>query len=159
MDNAKEKFSELEAEEKDLVFRKFTYDDALNLGLIIKEKSADYPAPVAIEITVNGLVVFRLFTEGSIPDSELWLMRKRNSVELMRMSSLRFMYWLELFGTDVKGRLLDVNSYVAGGGGFPLSVKNTGVIGSICVSGLPDHLDDHRLIVDSVREYISVQGG
>ena len=39
------------------------------------------------------------------------------------------------------------------GGGFPLTVKNAGVIGTICVSGLP-HLEDHKLIVDALEQYL-----
>jgi len=44
-------------------------------------------------------------------------------------------------------------TYACCGGGFPLTVKNTGVIGTICVSGLP-HTQDHQVIVDTLREYL-----
>ena len=30
-----------------------------------------------------------------MPDSELWLQRKRRTVDLMHMSSLRFLAWLK----------------------------------------------------------------
>jgi uncharacterized protein (UPF0303 family) len=46
------------------------------------------------------------------------------------------------------------NEYACCGGGFPLTVKNAGVIGTICVSGLP-HMEDHKLIVDSLKQYLS----
>ena len=35
-----------------------------------------------------------------------------------------------------------------------ITVKNAGVIGTICVSGLP-HMEDHKLIVDSLKQYLS----
>lgn len=153
-DSAKKQFNALKEQEEKLQFDAFSREDALNLGLLIVEKAKRYPDPIAVEITVNGLAIFRYFMEGALLDSEYWLSRKRNSVDLMSMSSLRFMYWLEMHGTDVAGRLLDPSGYAAGGGGFPIVVQGTGSIGSICVSGLPDHLDDHQLIVDALTEHL-----
>ena len=110
--------------------------------------------PVAVEITVNGLVVFRYFAEGAKPDSELWLARKRNAVDLMETSSLRFFAELEDAGETFADRKLDPNEYAAGGG-FPIRLRGTGVIGSICVSGYPDHVDDHQLIINTLAEYFA----
>ena len=38
------------------------------------------------------------------------------------------------------------------GGGFPLTIRNCGVVGSICVSGL-EHTKDHQVIIDALNEY------
>ncbi|MFR5641060.1 MAG: heme-binding protein, partial [Butyricicoccus sp.] len=103
---------------------------------------------------VNGLVVFRYFAEGAKPDSELWLARKRNAVDLMETSSLRFFAELEDAGETFADRKLDPNEYAAGGG-FPIRLRGTGVIGSICVSGYPDHVDDHQLIINTLAEYFA----
>lgn len=146
--------SRCEAEEQALQFTQFSRTDALALGLKLHENAKKQPIPVAVEITVNGLVVFRYFPDGALPDSELWLTRKRNTVELMEMSSLHFLAWLEANGETVEGRKLEPNDYAAGGGGFPIRLRGTGVIGSVCVSGLPDHQEDHRLVVDTLREWI-----
>ncbi|WP_164510381.1 heme-degrading domain-containing protein [Agathobaculum sp. Marseille-P7918] len=143
-----------EEEEERLQFEQFSRADALALGLKIHENAKKQPVPVAIEITVNGLVVFRYFPDGALPDSELWLARKRNSVELMEMSSLHFLAWLEQNGETLESRKLPANEYAAGGGGFPIRLRGTGVIGSICVSGLPDHREDHRLVVDTLAEFL-----
>ena len=142
------------AEESELVFDRFSREDAFELGCLLYENSKRYPVPCCFEITVNGLVVFRYFPQGSIPDSDLWLKRKRNSVNLMHMSSLRFMAWLTDFGETLEDRKLDPKEYAAGGGGFPIILSGTGVIGSICVSGMPDHMLDHQLIVESVTEFL-----
>ncbi|NDL66414.1 heme-degrading domain-containing protein [Anaerotalea alkaliphila] len=150
---AKEKMEALAAEEQALGFDRFSRADALEVGLLVLKKAKRHPDPIAIEITINGLVVFRHFTEGSLMDSELWLARKRNSVDLMSMSSLRFKYWLESQEITVADRMLDPNAYAAGGGGFPIRLTGTGVVGSICVSGLPNHLDDHQLVVDALTEF------
>lgn len=143
-----------EEEEERLQFTQFSRADALALGLKIHENAKKQPVPVAIEITVNGLVVFRYFPDGALPDSELWLARKRNSVDLMEMSSLHFLAWLEQNGETLESRKLPANEYAAGGGGFPIRLRGTGVIGSICVSGLPDHREDHRLVVDTLTEFL-----
>lgn len=144
-----------EEQEERLQFAHFSRADALKLGLKLHENAKKQPAPVAIEITVNGLVVFRYFPDGALPDSELWLARKRNSVALMEMSSLYFLAWLEQNGETLESRKLPPNEYAAGGGGFPIRVRGTGVIGSICVSGLPDHMEDHRLVVETLTEFLA----
>ena len=144
-----------EEQEERLQFAHFSRADALELGLKLYENAKKQPVPVAIEITVNGLVVFRYFPDGALPDSELWLARKRNSVALMEMSSLHFLAWLEQNGETLESRKLPPNEYAAGGGGFPIRVRGTGVIGSICVSGLPDHMEDHRLVVETLTEALA----
>ena len=154
MSDAKTNFEELLKQEETLSFDRFSRADALNLGLLINEKAKVYSDPITIEITVNGLVVFRHFTDNSMPDSSFWLAAKRNSVDRMEMSSLRFMYWLEMTDQTLAGRQLKSDEYVACGGGFPINLRGTGVIGSICVSGLQNHLDDHQLIVDSLTEFL-----
>ena len=154
MNDAKVNFDTLAKQEKELQFDKFSREDALAIGLSINENAKKYSDPITIEITLNGLVVFRYFSEGSVQDSEYWLARKRNSVNLMSMSSLRFKYWLDMIGETVSDRNLNSNDYAAGGGGFPINLRGTGVVGSICVSGLPNSLDDHQLIVDTITEFL-----
>ena len=79
-----------EEQEEMFQFDHFSRADALAFGLKLHENAKKQPIPVAIEITINGLVVFRYFPDGAMPDSELWLARKRRSVELMEMASLHF---------------------------------------------------------------------
>lgn len=143
------------AEQEDkFQFERFSRRDALNIGLKLIENAEKQAQPVAVEITVNGLVVFRYFMEGARPESELWLARKRNAVDLMETSSLRFFAELEDAGETFADRKLDPNEYAAGGG-FPIRLRGTGVIGSICVSGYPDHVDDHQLIINTLAEYFA----
>ena len=102
-----------EQEEK-FQFEHFSREDALKIGLKLHENAMEQP--VAVEITVNGLVVFRYFAEGAKPDSELWLARKRNAGDLMETSSLRFFAEREDAGETFADRKLDPNEYAAGGG-------------------------------------------
>ncbi len=149
-DAAYAEYQRLLDQEKNFIFSSFSRADVLTLGLLMLEQAKAYPDPVAVEITLNGLVVFRHFTDGSLLDSELWLQRKRNSVNLMAMSSLRFMKWLEMAGQTLSDRKLDPSDYAANGGGFPIVLADTGMIGSICISGLPNHTDDHQIVIDAL---------
>ena len=103
---------------------------------------------------MNGLVVFRYFGEGAKPDSELWLARKRNAVDLMEMSSLRFSRSWRMQARALPTASSTRTEYAAGGG-FPIRLRGTGVIGSICVSGYPDHVDDHQLIINTLADYFA----
>ena len=131
-----------EQEEK-FQFERFSRRDALNIGLKLIENAEKQAQPVAVEITVNGLVVFRYFMEGSKPESELWLARK-----------LRMFAEMEAAGQTFADRKLCGDDYAAGGG-FPIALRGTGVIGSICVSGFDDHLDDHQLVINTLAEYLA----
>ena len=88
------------------------------------------------------------------PESELWLARKRNAVELTEGSSLRMFAEMEAAGQTFADRKLCGDDYAAGGG-FPIALRGTGVIGSICVSGFDDHLDDHQLVINTLAEYLA----
>lgn len=144
-------YKELQEIEEQLVFTSFSRADALRLGELVNEVSKDYPEPVATEIVINGLVVYRYFQDGARLDSELWLERKRNAVELMSMGSLRFGKMLEDDGCGLSDRKLVDYDYAPGGGGMPIVLKDTGMIGSACVSGEPDDWDDQQIITKAMQ--------
>ena len=131
-----------EQEEK-FQFERFSRRDALNIGLKLIENAEKPAQPVAVEIM-----------EGSRPESELWLARKRNAVELTEGSSLRMFAEMEAAGQTFADRKLCGDDYAAGGG-FPIALRGTGAIGSICVSGFDDHLDDHQLVINTLAEYLA----
>ena len=106
-----ETFASLSALEQELTFSSFSRADALHLGLLINEASQGYPAPVATEIVINGVVVYRYFQDGARPDSELWLERKRNAVELMQMGSLCFGCMLSESGESLEDRKLHADDF------------------------------------------------
>ena len=141
------------AEEKELVFKSFTREDAWNLGCFIRQYSLEHTAPVCIQITVNELAIFRYIPEGVTKNNLRWMERKHNMVMVREMSSRRAQVMLEMQGKTMADWLMDPEKFGCIGGGFPIRVENVGVIGSICVSGLPAE-EDHRLIVDALREYM-----
>nr|MDA3845354.1 heme-binding protein [Vallitaleaceae bacterium] len=57
--------------------------------------------------------------------------------------------------TIEEASLLDSWEYAAHGGCFPITIKNTGVIGTVTVSGLPS-AEDHMLVVEVLADYLGV---
>ena len=139
-------------EEAKYQFSHFTQTDAKMLGDMLYEMSLGCPGPVAIEITINHLVVYRFFPEGTNRNNERWLRAKANTVEMLGISSLHHFANLQVSGETPDQRRMPEADFAACGGGFPLRIKGSTNVGSICVSGLP-HMQDHQLIIDTLEEY------
>jgi uncharacterized protein (UPF0303 family) len=155
--DANAEFERLGAEEEELAFESFSRRDAWNLGSLIVEKTKNNPQPLGLEIYLNQFLVFRYFPAGITRDHELWLNRKRRTVELREISSLRMKRMAEKTGSSVSDWKLDPNDYCLGGGGYPVKIKNTGMIGIILATGTND-IDEHNTIVGAIREYQSSLG-
>ena len=50
--------------------------------------------------------------------------------------------------------LIPESEYAPHGGCFPVIIKDTGLIGTITVSGLPQE-EDHKLVVEAIRDYLA----
>ena len=88
--------------------------------------------------------------DGTNPQNDRWLVRKRNTVDTLHTSSLLAGATLENSGESLEGTwLLDSQKFTGFGGGFPLTLRDCGVVGSILVSGSP-HEQDHLLITDAI---------
>ena len=147
----------MRAKEEDLLcYDKFTNEDALALGLKIIEKAKERNAAVAIDIEVNGVQLFHYNMPGSNKRHAMWIRRKQNMVQTTLISSLHAYQQLINEGKDQwKDWRLNEADYGAIGGGFPIHVIGTGIVGAVACSALP-HEEDHRLLVDSISEMIGV---
>lgn len=151
VEDRKIEFERLGKEEEELSFESFSREDAYELGVLIAIKAKSNPLPLGIRIILNGTEVFRYYPTGITKDHELWLERKRRSVEFREMSTWRLKAMAEMNEQTLEDWLIDPTLYVIGGGGYPIKLVHTGMIGSICVSGYPD-LDDHNMIVECIKE-------
>ena len=77
---------------------------------------------------------------------------KRMPGDTMRISTYHFWADIACGGRGLKERRLDEKKYLAQGGGFPLRLKGSAVVGTICVSALK-HYEDHQVIVDTLEKY------
>lgn len=143
-------------EEEMLRFDHFSNEDALALGLKIIEKAKERGAAVGIDIEVNGNQLFHYAMPGSNKRHAMWIRRKHNMVQTAQISSLHAHQQLIHEGKDQwKDWRLAEADYGAIGGGFPIHIKGTGIIGSVACSALP-HEEDHRLLIDAISDILGI---
>ena len=141
-------------EEQTLQFEKFSIDMAHEIGIMLLNKAKEERKPVAIDISRNGHQLFHAALEGSSPDNDAWIQRKMAVVNRFSHSSFYMQLSLAMEDKSIEDAyLLDEWEFAAHGGSFPITIKETGVVGTITVSGLPSE-EDHRLVVDVLTAYL-----
>jgi uncharacterized protein (UPF0303 family) len=149
-----ELLKEIEEQEKRLRFDSFTNDDALTIGLMLIEKAKEENKKIAIDIVRGGQQIFRYAFEGTSPDNDFWIAGKTHLVNRMFTSSLKFETIVKNTGKPLSEIIhTEGNYFLAGGGSFPIIVKNVGVVGTITVSGLTGY-EDHMMVVDALTEFL-----
>jgi uncharacterized protein (UPF0303 family) len=143
------------ADEERLVFPHFDHDTAWELGSAMRSAAIAEGLPLVIAIRRNGQCLFYSALPGTSADNDAWIDRKSAVVDRFGHSS----YYVGClfrsrggdFDTDSR---LDVNLFAAHGGAFPLTIRGTGPVGVIAVSGLPQ-VEDHRFVVAALERYLS----
>lgn len=139
-------------QEKKLKFKNFSHHDAWVLAEeILNEYSKlggeeKKSKEIGIRIVLDDLVVFQYLMEKKKED--IWLKRKQYTVQKTEHASLYL--WARNKENGEYGELVNDDSYVVGGGGFPIRIGKQ-ITGVIAVSGL-EHNIDHQLIVQSIQE-------
>lgn len=142
-------------EERELVFPRFTNEDAWNLGSILVERARKIGAPLIVDISRCGHCLFRYSFEGTSRNNEIWVERKSRLTSRFGKSSLRVGLELRLQGETLESRQgLSLSEYADHGGSVPLAVHGVGVIGAVTVSGLSQE-EDHAFVVDGIRAFLS----
>ena len=140
-------------QEQTYQFRNFSHADAWELGNELVAACSEMEGPLAVEIEVNHVVVFRYYPDGTGRFHEQWLRRKRNMVNTVEKSTLRCKFEIEQNHEDLeRDWCLSPLEYAACGGGFPIRLRGGSVIGVVAVSGLPD-LRDHAALIEGLRRY------
>lgn len=148
----------LTEEQQTLTLLRFDYATAWQLGARMQTEAASRQLPVAIEVTHGETVVFFTLLPGATPDNPDWTRRKRAVVLRFHQSSLYMRLLCEQHGWEFAQRFrLSPDDFAASGGGVPIIVEGTGVVGAAAVSGLPD-VEDHALVVNALRHIRNAQG-
>ncbi len=154
MNNNEDILKRLDDEHKDLQFKSFSNKKALQIGLKLLEIAEEKHLAITIDITRHNHQLFHYACEGTSKDNDEWVKRKSNVVNHFSKSSFYIKYFLEQNDTSLeKMFFLNQNKYSAFGGSFPIIIKDTGCIGTITVSGLPDE-EDHKLVISVIKEFI-----
>ncbi len=145
---------ELQQQELEVQFTSFNHEIALQVGLAIIEEVKRRGKSVSIHIERNNRVLFHYAMEGTTPDNDEWLRRKCNVVQRFEMSSFRMSNRLKTREGNLESIYqAALRDHAAAGGGFPIIIKNVGVVGAVAISGLPDH-EDHEIVVSTLRKFM-----
>jgi uncharacterized protein (UPF0303 family) len=149
------RLAQIEAEEAELVLAGFDNDDAWALGVQLVEAARADRLAVTISIRRGGQRLFHAALPGTCVDNDYWLERKSRVVERFGKSSFHLGTACRVSGRsfeEVYG--LDPALFAAHGGAFPLTIRGTGVVGVVAVSGLPQ-AQDHAFVVAQLRRFMT----
>jgi uncharacterized protein (UPF0303 family) len=147
--------AELAEQEARLLFDAFDNDVAWELGAQLRSAAAAARLPITIEIRRNGQLLFHAALPGTAADNDAWLLRKARVVDRYGKASFHVGEQARVEGkTFEESSRLDADVYAAHGGAFPITLRGTGVIGTVAVSGLPQ-LDDHEFVVAQLERFLS----
>lgn len=150
------KYEDIKHQEEILKFEHFDNEDAWKLGCQIVEDAMKTNKHISVEIWINQYLVFRYGSQGTNNYNDLWMRRKINTVNMFHRSSLRVHYMPQVGEDDIyKDAHLDPDKYSNMGGGFPIHVKGTGVVGALAVSGL-NHIEDHQVAAEGIKKYLKI---
>ena len=145
---------ELKQQEQELQFASFSNADAVTIGLDLYRMAKERNLPITIDITRNGQQLFHLAMPGTSTDNDFWVSRKIRLANRFQTSSYRMNVELRSEEHTLESRYeVSHFEFAAHGGCFPVIIKNTGMIGTITVSGLAQE-DDHALVVEAIRNFL-----
>lgn len=133
-----------------LDLNEFSNAMALDMGLKVLALASSRGQHIAVQIDRLNHTVFLHVGDGLTADKHNWLRRKINVAKHFEESSLAVKHDLlnKHMSLD-KTFALDKADYLAKGGAIPIVVKQVGMVGVVCVSGLSDE-EDHQIIVDAL---------
>jgi uncharacterized protein (UPF0303 family) len=141
-------------EEARLMLPSLSESDAVAIGQLLLARAISRSLAVTIEVRRVGRVVFRAGLPGTTSDNDVWIDGKAAVVDRFGHSTWLVRQRYLARGTTFEAATgLGRPAYAASGGGYPLAVRGTGVIGVALVSGLPQE-QDHALIVEVLEAYL-----
>jgi len=142
-------------EEQELQFTKFNEATAWQIGCQLVEQGTKENLPITIDITRGTHQLFHASLTGTSADNDEWVKRKVRLVYRFGHSSFYMGQSLKNKGKSIEeAYLLSEKEYAPHGGCFPIIVKDTGLVGTITISGLPQE-QDHKLVVQAIRNYLA----
>jgi uncharacterized protein (UPF0303 family) len=144
----------LAIQEERLQFDTFNSNTALDIGMRLKALIESWGKKAAFDIQLAAHPLFFFAMQGTTPDNVDWIRRKRNVVMRFHKSSYAFSLGVQKNGHSLTERFgAGTNELILSGGGFPIRLRGSGVVGSITVSGLPQR-DDHGVVAHVLADLL-----
>lgn len=148
--------AQIAQQEEQLRFTHFNEADAWNLGSRMRTAAEARNMPFVIDIRIGNRPLFFTALPGSTPENPDWVRRKVNTVMRFHKSSYRVGREYERQGKSFDAsRGIDQMDYAPAGGGFPIHIIGTGVVGCITVSGVPQR-EDHGFVVEMIAAQLGL---
>jgi len=146
-------------QEEALRFQSFSEADAWALGSLMRAAAEERKLPLVIDIRIGTRPLFYTALPGTTPENPDWVRRKVNTVYRFQKSSYRVGREYRLKGNAFDAsRGLTLMDYAPQGGGFPIHIRGTGVVGVVTVSGVPER-EDHGFVVEMLCRFLGVEHG
>jgi uncharacterized protein (UPF0303 family) len=143
-------------QERLLHFSSFSADTAWAVGNALRAEALARKAGMTFEIQIAGRTLFACSTAGAAPGQADWIRRKRNVVMRFGRCSYAAGLQLQLEGKTIEERHgLTLTDYAMHGGGVPILLEGTGLVGSVVASGL-DQRTDHSMVVKAMAGVLGV---
>jgi uncharacterized protein (UPF0303 family) len=148
--------AQIARQEEALRFAGFSEADAWGLGSLMRSAAVERGLPFVIDIRIGNRPLFYTALPGTTPENPDWVRRKVNTVMRFHKSSYRVGREHDLAGKRFdQTRGLDPIDYAPAGGGFPIHLIGTGIIGTVTVSGVPQR-EDHGFVVEMLCAYLKM---
>ncbi|WP_210200595.1 heme-degrading domain-containing protein [Cohaesibacter celericrescens] len=145
------------AQESKLQFSSFSFEDGVSVGLDLLDRARLDKLPVVVDVFAYGQQLFHAALPRSQADNGEWVARKRRTVLRFSHSSLYMGTYCKSIGMELDQKYyLPPCTYASQGGGFPILLRDGGVIGVVTVSGLAEE-DDHALVVAALEAHLTKQ--
>jgi uncharacterized protein (UPF0303 family) len=146
--------AQLKEEEESLQFDTFNKSMAVDLGLFMVQEARAQQKPMVIDIMMNGQQLFHCALPGTEVDHDHWIQRKVKMVHRFGHSSYYMGTVFKIHNTTLEDAVfLERSEYAPYGGGFPLVLRNCGMIGSVCTSGMTE-VEDHEFLIACLRKFL-----
>jgi len=133
------------------------FDNAIaqEIGAIASKIGLERNLGIEISIRMGEWEVFKAALPGSKQESDGWINRKANVVNLTKHSTMYERVRAEEAGIDWHSQHgVEDATHAIHGGGFPIYVENKGFAGILLISGLPQ-VDDHKLAVEILQVFLN----
>jgi len=125
------------------------------LGALAAKIGLERNLGIEISIRLGDWEVFKAALPGSKQESDGWINRKANVVNLTQHSTMYERVKSDEDGIDWhKKHGVEDATHAIHGGGFPLYTKSEGFKGVLLISGLPQ-VEDHKLAVEILQIFLN----